>query len=120
MKILSRQWSPTRGGTLTCESPSRLRVASGESVTYQWELVSGSVDLLGSLESLVSTSYGVEPSEAVKQSSLTLRRILSWLVPSTRLNAPCFGSFGTTGEASQTITVGTPPSGGFLKLGIMK
>ena len=68
------EWSPTRGGTLSCESSSAIAaVASGESVTYQWELVSGSVGVVGgTLESLVSTSYGVEPSEAVKQSSLTI------------------------------------------------
>ena len=46
----------------SCESSSAIAaVASGESVTYQWELVSGSVGFVGgTLESLVSTSYGVE------------------------------------------------------------
>ena len=45
-----------RGGTLTSQSSSAIAaVASGESVTYQWELVSGSVGFAGgTLESLVS------------------------------------------------------------------
>ena len=113
------EWSPTRGGTLTCESPSATAaVASGESVTYQWELVSGSVGFAGgSLESLVSTSYGVEPSEAVKQSSLTLAP--NTLLAGSEYTFKCtviLEASGTTGEASQTITVGTPPSGGFLEV----
>ena len=104
------EWSPTRGGTLTCESPSATAaVASGESVTYQWELVSGSVGFAGgSLESLVSTSYGVEPSEAVKQSSLTLAP--NTLLAGSEYTFKCtviLEALGTTGEASQTITVNT-------------
>jgi len=113
------EWSPTRGGTLSCESSSAIAaVASGESVTYQWELVSGSVGFVGgTLESLVSTSYGVEPSEAVKQSSLTIAP--NTLLAGSSYTFKCtviLEASGTTGEASKTIRVGTPPSGGFLEV----
>ena len=106
----------------SCESSSAIAVASGESVTYQWELVSGSVGFVGgTLESLVSTSYGVEPSEAVKQSSLTIAP--NTLLAGSSYTFKCtviLEASGTTGEASKTIRVGTPPSVAFWKLGTKK
>lgn len=113
------EWSPTKGGTLTCDSASAdTAIASGESVTYQWTLVSGSLREAGaSLASLVATSYGADPSEAVKQSSITIAP--NSLLAGSEYTFECsvlLEASKTNGSASKTVSVGTPPSGGVLEI----